>query len=127
VEAKGLNSQDPRDETDRDETGEVQPTPRPRPAGPSLAAKLRRARLLRFFQGGWKIIRPAKPAARTSLFSWLPGPQITEAEVRAEIWSLGTRHQGWPLEGALEELKAPGLPAHRVSLLRACVGKLQRP
>ncbi|CAN7251469.1 hypothetical protein LJR225_001165 [Phenylobacterium sp. LjRoot225] len=98
-----------------------------KPQDPRDAAKLRRARLLAFFQGGWKIIRPKKPAAGTSLFSWLPGPQVTDAEIRAEIWNLGTRHQGWPLEGALDELKTPGLPSHRVSLLRACVGKLQRP
>lgn len=50
----------------------------------------------------------------------------SEAEVRAEIWSLGTRHLGWPLEGALDELKAPGLPPARAQLLRACVRKLKR-
>lgn len=117
-----MNSQPPHDEPEKGES-----PPRPKPGGPSLAARLRRARLLKFFRGGWKIIRPARPAAGTSLFSWLPGPQITDAEIRAEIWSLGTRHQGWPLEGALDELKAPGLPAHRASLLRACVSKLRRP
>ena len=62
-----------------------------------------------------------------SLFSWLAGAAVTEAEVRAEIWRLGTRHLGWPLEGALNELKAPDLPAARVQLLRACVRKMQSP
>lgn len=60
-----------------------------------------------------------------SLFPWLR--RVSDAEVRAEIWSLGTRHHGWPLEGALAELKSPELPAERVSLLRACVQKLRRP
>jgi len=60
-----------------------------------------------------------------SLFSWLASAGVTEAEVRAEIWRLGTRHLGWPLEGALDELKAPDLSAARAQLLRACVRKLQ--
>ncbi|HZZ34660.1 MAG TPA: hypothetical protein VFE03_02970 [Caulobacteraceae bacterium] len=51
---------------------------------------------------------------------------MSEAEIRTEIWHLGTRHLGWPLEGALDELKAADLPARRASLLRACVRKLQR-
>jgi hypothetical protein len=50
----------------------------------------------------------------------------TEAEVRADIWSLGTRHLGWPLEGALDELKAPGVTPARAQLLRACVRELKR-
>jgi hypothetical protein len=62
-----------------------------------------------------------------SLMSWLLGPSVTEAEVRSEIWLLGTRHLGWPLEGALEELKAANLPAARAMLLRACVRRLQNP
>jgi hypothetical protein len=60
-----------------------------------------------------------------SVLSWLLRSSITEAEVRAEIWSLGTRHLGWPLEGALDELKAPGLSTERTLLLRACIQKLQ--
>ena len=60
-----------------------------------------------------------------SLFSWIFGPQVADAEVRAEIWRLGSRHLGWPLEGALDELKDPDLPAGRAQLLRACVRKLQ--
>jgi hypothetical protein len=53
------------------------------------------------------------------------GAMVTKAEVRAEIWRLGARHSGWPLEGALDELKAVNLPADRVRLLRACVRSLQ--
>ena len=62
-----------------------------------------------------------------SLSSWFrTGVAIREAEVRAEIWRLGTRHLGWPLEGALDEL-TPDLPPARAQLLRACAQKLQRP
>ena len=61
-----------------------------------------------------------------SLASWFRGAMPSEAEVRAEIWSLGTRHLGWPLEGAREELKAPGLSTARAQLLRACVRELER-
>jgi hypothetical protein len=57
--------------------------------------------------------------------SWFRSPAVSKAEVRAEIWRLGTRHLGWPLEGALDELKAPDLPTSRARLLRACVRKLQ--
>lgn len=60
-----------------------------------------------------------------SLASWFRGAAVTEAEIRAEIWRLGGRHLGWPLEGALEELSAPDLPAQRAVLLRACIRKLQ--
>ena len=49
----------------------------------------------------------------------------SEAEVRAEIWSLGARHLGWPMEGALEELAAPDLAPERARLLRACLRKLR--
>jgi hypothetical protein len=48
-----------------------------------------------------------------------------KAEIRAEIWRLGERHRGWPLEGALAELKEPGLPMARAILLRACVQQLK--
>ena len=58
-------------------------------------------------------------------FWWLPRAAVSEREVRAEVWRLGTRHFGRPLEGALDELKAPGLPLDRANLLRACVRKLQ--
>lgn len=52
-------------------------------------------------------------------------PSVAKAEVRAEIWRLGQRHLGWPLEGALAELKEPGLPVARAILLRACVQQLR--
>ena len=61
-----------------------------------------------------------------SLSSWWRGGFPSEAEVRAEIWKLGTRHLGWPLEGALDELKAPDLAPARAQLLRACVRELKR-
>jgi len=62
-----------------------------------------------------------------SLASWFRDAAITEADVRAEIWRLGTRHLGWPLEGALRELKARDIPVRQAMLLRACVRKLQHP
>jgi hypothetical protein len=52
-------------------------------------------------------------------------PAVGEQEVRAEIWRLGARHVGWPLEGALKELKEPDLTPARATLLRACVQKLK--
>jgi hypothetical protein len=59
------------------------------------------------------------------LFAWLRHAAPSQAAIRAEIWSLGARHRGEPLEGALSELGAGGLPAGRTALLRACVGRLQ--
>jgi len=59
------------------------------------------------------------------LFSWLGASSVSDADVRSEIWKLGVRHHGWPLEGALDELKASGLTAGRADLLRACVQKLR--
>jgi len=35
------------------------------------------------------------------------------------------RHVGWPLEGALAELREPNLSRDRTVLLRACVDKLR--
>ena len=61
-----------------------------------------------------------------SLAAWFLGPSITEADVRLEIWRLGARHRGWPLEGALEELAQKDIESDRANLLRACVRKLQR-
>jgi hypothetical protein len=49
----------------------------------------------------------------------------SEAEVRSEIWSLGTRHRGEPLEGARAELRAADLSPDRAALLRECVARLQ--
>jgi hypothetical protein len=61
-----------------------------------------------------------------SLASWLRDFQVTDAEVRTEIWRLGSRHLGEPLKGALGELEGSELPMRRIRLLRACVRKLQR-
>lgn len=60
-----------------------------------------------------------------SLLSWLRGLSPSEADIRAEIWSLGARHRGEPLGGALAELDMPGLSPTRVVLLRACIQKLR--
>ena len=51
-----------------------------------------------------------------SFFPWFWSAPISEAEIRAEIWSLGTRHLGWPLEGARDELKAGNIPVEVESL-----------
>jgi len=58
--------------------------------------------------------------------SWWRGAFPGDAEIRAEIWSLGTRHLGLPLQGALRELEAADLPRARAQLLRACVRELKR-
>jgi hypothetical protein len=60
-----------------------------------------------------------------SPFSWLRSASISEADVRAEIWSLGSRHLGRPLEGARDELKAGNISVRQAMLLRACIRKLQ--
>ena len=60
-----------------------------------------------------------------SLFSWLQPSAVSEAQVRAEVWKLGSRHLGWPLEGALKELQDPAISGERAQLLRACVRKLR--
>ena len=60
-----------------------------------------------------------------SLFGWFFHPDVSAAEIRAEIWSLGGRHLGAPLEGALQELKTPGLSRRRSELLRAVVQQLR--
>jgi hypothetical protein len=59
------------------------------------------------------------------LFSWLSAMAPSAAEIRAEVWKLGVRHHGQPLEGALRELN-DGPPPARVALLRACVHQLRR-
>ena len=60
-----------------------------------------------------------------AMWSWLAAMFPDEAEVRAEIWKLGNRYRGQPLEGAREELKGPDLAPKRAQLLRACVRQLQ--
>jgi hypothetical protein len=66
---------------------------------------------------------PGRPGV--SLFSWLGSVAVSDQEVRSEIWRLGGRHLGFPLEGALKELNDPQIPRSRAELLRACVRKLQ--
>ena len=51
---------------------------------------------------------------------------ISAAQVRLEIFSLGGRHQGDPLAGALRELQDGGLDEERRSLLRAVVAHLAK-
>ncbi len=60
-----------------------------------------------------------------AVWSWLSAVFPDEADVRSEIWRLGTRHHGEPLAGARAELKAPDLAPARAHLLRACVRRLQ--
>jgi len=58
--------------------------------------------------------------------AWFDGLNAeAEASVRSEIWRLGNRYRGQPLEGAREELQAPGIAPDRARLLRACVRRLQ--
>ena len=60
------------------------------------------------------------------LFDWMSAQVPTPAAIRAEVWSLGVRHHGHPLEGALQELEdGPATPA-RTALLRACVQQMRR-
>lgn len=60
-----------------------------------------------------------------SFFGRLWGDPVTTEAVRAEIWSLGTRYRGEPLDGALRELAEPALDPARAGLLRACVRQLR--
>ena len=61
-----------------------------------------------------------------SLLSWLSGFVATPEQVAHEIRGLRLRHRGEPLEGAYEELAAPGLAPGKAALLRACVRSLER-
>jgi hypothetical protein len=60
-----------------------------------------------------------------SLASWFRGAVVSDAEVRSEIWKLGSRHLGRPLEGAMEELNSADVTPGRASLLRSCIRKLR--
>ncbi len=65
--------------------------------------------------------------ALSSLFAGLTAlVTVAPHAVRAEIYSLGARHKGEPLAGALMELKATNLPPGRARLLRAAVRQLRR-
>ena len=61
-----------------------------------------------------------------NLLSMIFRPACADAEIRAEIWRLGVRHVGWPLQGALDELREPNLSLNRTVLLRACVDRLKQ-
>jgi hypothetical protein len=58
---------------------------------------------------------------RARLMSLLGFNSITQAEVRAESWALGSRHLGEVVAGARRELKLPGLSLRRGVLLRAVI------
>lgn len=60
------------------------------------------------------------------LFNWFSALAPSAAEIRAEVWKLGVRHRGEPLQGALQELKDGGASTSRTALLRACVQELRR-
>jgi hypothetical protein len=73
--------------------------------------------------------RPAGDAASaiSALFAGLTALlTVAPHAVRAEIYSLGARHKGEPLSGALAELKSPNLAPGRARLLRAAVRQLRR-
>lgn len=60
-----------------------------------------------------------------TLFSWLAARGPTPAEIRAEVWNLGVRHRGEPLQGARQELARHGLAPAREALLKACIRSLR--
>lgn len=60
------------------------------------------------------------------LFDWFGALAPSAAEIRSEVWKLGVRHRGEPLEGALAELRDRATPPSRTALLRACVNELRR-
>jgi hypothetical protein len=49
---------------------------------------------------------------------------IAPAEVRAEAWALGVRHQGRVIEGARAELAGDALSMRRTVLLKAVIRNL---
>ncbi|MBI1404674.1 MAG: hypothetical protein GC145_00945 [Caulobacter sp.] len=49
------------------------------------------------------------------------GGGVPAAEIRAEAWALGGRHQGDVLLGARTELRQQGISPRRASLLRAVI------
>lgn len=55
------------------------------------------------------------------LFNGVFGKPVSEREIRAEAWALGSRHRGDVLTGARAELAAEGLPFRRAMLLRAVI------
>jgi hypothetical protein len=67
----------------------------------------------------------SNPSVFARLFDGLRGQWIDPQEIRAETWALGGRHMGRVVEGAREELDAPGLPVRRIVLLKAVIRSLQ--
>jgi hypothetical protein len=59
------------------------------------------------------------------LLNWLASLGPSPAEIRAEVWSLGVRHRGEALDGALQELRDGSVSPARAALLRACVQQLR--
>ncbi|MDB5474866.1 MAG: hypothetical protein JWP49_377 [Phenylobacterium sp.] len=60
------------------------------------------------------------------LLNWFASLAPSAAEIRAEVWSLGVRHRGHALDGALQELAGRSVPPARAALLKACVQQLRR-
>ena len=61
-----------------------------------------------------------------SLLGWFGMSGVTPAEIRAEVWRLGSLHRGEPLDGALRELGDPATSPARAALLKACVQEMRR-
>ncbi|HSV03046.1 MAG TPA: hypothetical protein VLI41_07540 [Phenylobacterium sp.] len=59
------------------------------------------------------------------LLDWFSSLAPSAAEIRAEVWKLGVRHRGEPLNGALQELREASVTPARAVLLRACVQQLR--
>ena len=59
------------------------------------------------------------------LLDWFASLAPSAAEIRAEVWSLGVRHHGQALDGALTELRDRTTPPARIALLKACVQQLR--
>jgi hypothetical protein len=59
------------------------------------------------------------------LMNWLSSLAPSAAEIRAEVWSLGVRHHGQALDGALQELGEASVSPARAALLKACIQQLR--
>jgi hypothetical protein len=57
----------------------------------------------------------------TESLAWLKALWIPTAEVHAETWAIGARHDGQVVEGAREEGRAAGLSFRRAILLKAVI------
>lgn len=74
----------------------------------------------------WYVKVMAKFSARFSDHSVRAGLVEAEADIRSEIVRLDVHYFGWPMEGALDELREPSVCAERAVLLRACVETLRQ-